>query len=94
MTIFGESAGSFAVSALMASPLAQGLFHRAIGESGAFFNSGSGALAPVTLPASEASGVTFAQSLGATSLAALRAKPAADVLQAAVERTRAAGSPR
>ena len=38
VTIFGESAGSFAVSALMASPLAQGLFHRAIGESGAFFN--------------------------------------------------------
>ncbi|MBE3109907.1 MAG: carboxylesterase family protein [Acidobacteria bacterium] len=27
VTIFGESAGSFAVSALMASPLAQGLFH-------------------------------------------------------------------
>ena len=27
VTIFGESAGSFSVSALMASPLAQGLFH-------------------------------------------------------------------
>ena len=37
VTIFGESAGSFAVSALMASPAAKGLFHRAIGESGAFF---------------------------------------------------------
>jgi para-nitrobenzyl esterase len=37
VTIFGESAGSFSVSALMASPLAQGLFQRAIGESGAFF---------------------------------------------------------
>ena len=37
VTIFGESAGSFSVSALMASPLAQGLFKRAIGESGAFF---------------------------------------------------------
>ena len=36
VTIFGESAGSFAVSALMASPLARGLFHRAIGESGAY----------------------------------------------------------
>jgi para-nitrobenzyl esterase len=85
VTIFGESAGSFAVSALMASPLAQGLFHRAIGESGAFFNSGSGALAPVTLAASEASGVALAHSLGAPSLAALRAKPASDVLQAAVK---------
>ncbi len=38
VTIFGESAGSFSVSALMASPLSQGLFHRAIGESGALFN--------------------------------------------------------
>ena len=27
VTIFGESAGSFAVSTLMASPMAQGLFH-------------------------------------------------------------------
>src|SRR5438477_5133671 len=34
VTIFGESAGSFSVSALMASPLAKGLFHKAIGESG------------------------------------------------------------
>jgi para-nitrobenzyl esterase len=85
VTIFGESAGSFAVSALMASPLAQGLFHRAIGESGAFFNSGGGALAPSRLPASEASGVALAQSLGAASLTALREKPASDVLQAAVK---------
>ena len=40
VTIFGESAGSFAVSTLMASPLAQGLFQRAIGESGAAFPGG------------------------------------------------------
>ncbi|MGA8743095.1 MAG: carboxylesterase family protein, partial [Terracidiphilus sp.] len=32
VTIFGESAGSFAVSTLMASPMAQGLFAKAIGE--------------------------------------------------------------
>jgi para-nitrobenzyl esterase len=38
VTIFGESAGSFSVSALMASPLSQGLFQRAIGESGAMFS--------------------------------------------------------
>ena len=37
VTIFGESAGSFSVSELMASPLAKGLFQRAIGESGADF---------------------------------------------------------
>src|SRR5580698_7722548 len=39
VTIFGESAGSFAVSTLMASPMAQGLFEKAIGESGAAFSS-------------------------------------------------------
>src|SRR6476646_2076892 len=39
VTIFGESAGSFAVSTLMASPMSQGLFHKAIGESGAAFPS-------------------------------------------------------
>lgn len=37
VTIFGESAGSWAVSGLMASPLAKGLFQRAIGESGGQF---------------------------------------------------------
>jgi para-nitrobenzyl esterase len=37
VTIFGESAGSWAVNALMASPMAKGLFHRAIGESGGSF---------------------------------------------------------
>src|SRR5215469_16613267 len=40
VTIFGESAGSFAVSTLMASPLAQGLFAKAIGESGGAFPGG------------------------------------------------------
>jgi para-nitrobenzyl esterase len=85
VTIFGESAGSFAVSALMASPLAQGLFHRAIGESGAFFSRGGGPLAPSDLAASEATGAKFAESLGATSLAALRAKPADELMQTALK---------
>jgi para-nitrobenzyl esterase len=34
VTIFGESGGGFKVACLMASPLAKGLFHRAIYESG------------------------------------------------------------
>jgi len=34
VTIFGESAGSVSVSCLLASPLAKGLFHRAIVQSG------------------------------------------------------------
>ncbi|XP_063801800.1 fatty acyl-CoA hydrolase precursor, medium chain-like [Pseudophryne corroboree] len=35
VTIFGESSGGASVSALVLSPLAKGLFHRAISESGA-----------------------------------------------------------
>ncbi len=40
ITIFGESAGSFAVSSLMASPLTKDLISKAIGESGGAFYSG------------------------------------------------------
>lgn len=83
VTIFGESAGSFSVSALMASPLAQGLFKRAIGESGAFFSDRR----PMdTRAKTEQEGVKFANSLGADSVAALRAKPAADILQASLKK--------
>jgi para-nitrobenzyl esterase len=85
VTIFGESAGSFAVSALMASPLARGLFHKAIGQSGAFFSRGGGPLEMRPLAASEERGATFAASLGAASLAELRAKSADEVLQAALK---------
>ena len=37
VTIFGQSAGSVAANYLMMSPLAKGLFHRVIGESGGAF---------------------------------------------------------
>jgi para-nitrobenzyl esterase len=37
VTIFGESAGSWSTNLLAATPLAHGLFHRVIGESGAEF---------------------------------------------------------
>jgi para-nitrobenzyl esterase len=85
VTIFGESAGSFAVSALMASPLARGLFHKAIGESGAYFQAGSGPLALASLPATEERGVKFAEGLGAPSLSALRAVSGDAVLAAALK---------
>jgi para-nitrobenzyl esterase len=83
VTIFGESAGSFSVSALMASPLSKDLFHRAIGESGAFFTVGDQTLAPKGLEASEEAGRQFATIAGAASLAALRKMPAYEVLEAA-----------
>ena len=85
VTIFGESAGSFAVSALMASPLAKGLFHKAIGQSGAFFSARRDTLAVSPLAETEQQGVKFATALGAGSLAALRAKPGDEVLAAAMK---------
>ncbi len=82
VTIFGESAGSFSVSAMMASPLAQGLFQRAIGESGAFF---SLTLGLKTLDKAEQDDAKFVEALNAPSLEALRAKPADELLQAALK---------
>lgn len=38
VTIFGESAGAAAVHYLLLSPLAKGLFHKAIVQSGCVFN--------------------------------------------------------
>ncbi|WP_394351760.1 carboxylesterase/lipase family protein [Pontibacter pamirensis] len=80
VTIAGESAGSISVSAQMASPLSKGLIARAIGESGALVNS---SLDPTPLAEAEKNGVEFASSLGANSLAALRALPAQQILDAA-----------
>ena len=85
VTIFGESAGSFAVSALVASPLARGLVHKAIGESGAYFPLGGGPLAPRALAAAEAQGQTFAEAAGAVSVAALRAATVDDLLSVALK---------
>ena len=82
VTIFGESAGSFSVSELMASPAAKGLFHRAIGESGGAF--ASQGLPMRTLAESSDAGAKFATDvLGARSLAELRALPAQKVLETA-----------
>ncbi len=85
VTIFGESAGSFAVSALMASPPAAGLFHKVIGESGAYFTAGSGTLALQPLSVTEQQGVKFGAAIGAETLAALRAKSGDELLKVALE---------
>jgi para-nitrobenzyl esterase len=78
VTIAGESAGSIAVSALMASPLSKNLMAGAIGESGAAIAS----LPPQPLPDAEQNGVKFATAAGATSLAALRAMSAEQIQEA------------
>ena len=81
VTVAGESAGSMAVSALMASPSAKGLFAGAIGESGALFPSVGRTIH--SLATAHEAGVQFARRLGAESLAALRRIPANDILAAA-----------
>jgi para-nitrobenzyl esterase len=79
VTIAGQSAGAASVSLLTASPLARGLFQRAIGESGGVFEPIK--LAPgYQLVNAEKDGQAWAASVGATSLAQLRALPAAAVL--------------
>jgi para-nitrobenzyl esterase len=67
VTIFGQSAGSQLISLLMISPPARGLFHAAIAESNANMGPGMAVLADA-----EKSGVAFAASLGARSIAELR----------------------
>lgn len=76
VTIGGESAGSVAVSAHMASPLSKRLFARAIGQSGAAFG-------PLTLWSRDDAKTMsegFAQKMNATSLSALRAMSADAIL--------------
>lgn len=82
VTIFGESAGSWAVNTLVASPLATGLFHRAIGQSG-------GSFGPMTYlkedrdgrPSAEKAGSAFARAAGAGSIKALRALPSEKIIE-------------
>ena len=81
VTIFGESAGSFAVSTLMAAAPAQGLFQKAIGESG-----GALGLGDPDMPSTaerEQREQAWVDSLGVKSLADLRAMSSAAVLEAA-----------
>jgi para-nitrobenzyl esterase len=93
VTIFGESAGSWAVNALMASPLAKGLFQRAIGESGGLFSpmktlaeaekEGEKLAAGLVLAVSSDAKGEGGQSVPASSaLKALRAKSAEELLKA------------
>jgi para-nitrobenzyl esterase len=81
VTIAGESAGSIAVSAQMASPLSRDLIAGAIGESGSLL----GTLPPVPLAQAEEQGTKFAAAVGAAGIAALRAIPAAQLLEAAAK---------
>lgn len=71
VTVAGQSAGAIGVQELITSPLAAGLFARAIVESGL-----PNSIPTPSLPAAERAGEAFARARGAGTLAALRALPA------------------
>ncbi|NIQ12101.1 MAG: carboxylesterase family protein, partial [Gammaproteobacteria bacterium] len=79
VTIAGQSAGAMSVYLLTASPLAEGLFHRAIVQSGpgglASFGMTSTSGLAGSLSDAEESGAQFAQNLGAESISELRSLP-------------------
>ncbi|HVO11464.1 MAG TPA: carboxylesterase family protein [Vicinamibacteria bacterium] len=92
VTVFGESAGGGSVLMLMTSPLARGLFHKAIVESGG--GRAGGIMTPRRIreagpdgkASAEAVGLAFAKLAGiagedATAIAALRKLPAADLVR-------------
>ena len=70
VTLFGESAGAHAIGILMASPLSKGLFEKAIGQSGAFWDGPNGPLE--NRADAHARGTAFVQRLGGGSIEALR----------------------
>ncbi|MBN3853522.1 carboxylesterase family protein [Paraburkholderia sp. Ac-20340] len=73
VTVFGQSAGGASIANLMASPLANGLFHRAIIQSVAF-------MPMMPLAQAEQQGVDFMKRAGAASIAELRARPASQIV--------------
>ena len=74
VTIAGQSAGAMSVNCLVASPLARGLFQKAIAESGASFMHQS-----PSLSSAEAEGQRLMQSMHLASIADLRNVAAEDL---------------
>ena len=82
VTIAGQSAGSFSVNYLVASPLASGLFHRAIAESGAALLPSARLAMDNTLSSAEERGLNAASSLGVSGISEMRELPADSILSA------------
>jgi carboxylesterase type B len=78
VTIAGQSAGATSVHALTATPLARGLFHRAVAQSGSSIT-GLGLMGARKLADAEKDGLRLAESKGAKSLTELRALSAEKV---------------
>ena len=80
VTVFGESAGAHSVGLLVASPLPSGLFHKAILESGAYWESEHGSIE--TFDNARARGQVFLKKQGAHSIFNLRAISASQIRSA------------
>ena len=83
ITVFGESAGGLSVSHLMASPLAKGLFQKAIVESGYLLPNLSMGETRYGRAAAIETGRQLQEAAGVTSLKELRELPATSILAAA-----------
>ena len=73
VTIAGESAGAIMVGALLGSPQAKGLYHRAIAESGGWMGLTMGRM--TSGQTAQANGAKTMEALGVKTIAELRAKP-------------------
>jgi para-nitrobenzyl esterase len=82
VTIFGESAGALSVEYLLASPVARGLFDKAIAQSGYLFTMPELRIARYEEQSAEAIGAALATKLGASDVAALRAMDARKLVDA------------
>lgn len=72
ITIFGQSAGAWVVNKLMISPLARGLFHAAIAQSGGDMGPTRTAEGMAILSDAEKSGIAFVETFGVRSIKQLR----------------------
>ena len=79
VTIAGESAGAIMVGALVGSPQAKGLFHRAISQSGAWMGLQMGRM--TAGDQAQGAGAKALETAGIKSIAELRARPLADLPQ-------------
>ena len=83
VTIAGESAGGLSVMYLMASPLARGLFAKAIAQSAYMISTPELKQAAYGAPSAEESGLKLSAALHAPNIAALRAIDAVTLTKAA-----------
>ncbi len=86
VTVFGESAGAISILNLLVSPLAEGLFDRAIAESGILLDQGFGVSTTATWDEAETTGEALVEKLGVNEsgdvLAQMRAKTPDELLAA------------